>query len=701
MSIYIRYNGFLCVSARLLYKDLQMVSYKNYENYVRRDKITKVRRGGGKNCPALIKFKSLPYPWQDYIIKQFGDPYEGAFDILIEDYLQQDHAAVTYYREYTLADGRHLPKTNQREYVANASVLNAVIAAIQDVGSEYRNQVSNNWRKLSLQVQGLDQERWHVKLPKSGRKLKLKANEYNVKGYECLISGKFMNDNSLKLTSVVKKWILARYSDAINRCNIRQLFQEYNQIATEKGWKIMKDARALENYLMQPEVKAEWRLARQGKESARRKTGFLQKTQLPVLRDVLWEADATKFNIYYMEEYTDKNGKTKYKQSSMFWHAVVDVYSETILGFSMAKTETYEMQHEAYKMAIKTSGYLPVELRYDGQGGNQKLKHFYDSIAQHHRRTRPYNGQSKSIESIFGRFQQELEARHLFYTGQNMGTKKDTHRGNHGLQQANRDQMPTKEELYELLNGYVNEWNNLPHPKTGEPRIEMYDMSCNTKTKEVDMLDMVELFWVQRDKKITYQKGGLAFTEKGIKYEYSPDVYNKDVKVIKEELQWHQANLGKKFIVKFDPSFDDLFIMLYEDLGKGNTRFVRELQPKVAVHRAMYDQRDGEMEDIQRLIAAEKELYNDIEKRLYKNLEEHGRAPHQYNMSAPKSKKKKKSANSGQPSANSNQPSAESRKPKPAPVSEGEIMKAESNQDEELDAYERHHKMMLEILLKP
>ena len=114
-------------------------------------------------------------------------------------------------------------------------------------------------------------------------------------------------------------------------------------------------------------------------------------------------------------------------------YEVVDAYSEVLLGFHISESENFEAQYCAFRMAVQRSGHKPYEIVHDNQGGHNKLnrqgkkptgdekgKGFLDRLCHIHRPTMPYNGESKTIESIFGRFQQQVLARYLTSLGRTL-----------------------------------------------------------------------------------------------------------------------------------------------------------------------------------------------------------------------------------------------------------------------------------------
>jgi hypothetical protein len=115
----------------------------------------------------------------------------------------------------------------------------------------------------------------------------------------------------------------------------------------------------------------------------------------------------------------------------------------------------------------------------------------------------------------------------------------------------------------------------------------MYYNSVNVDAPEVSPLQMVDFFWIEREKQVTCNSGGITFKEKNVQYDYM--VYNGDRT---PDLEWLNENINKKFTIKFDP--DDMsLIMLYEKTPLG-LRLVKEAETKVIVHRAKQEQEDFE-----------------------------------------------------------------------------------------------------------
>lgn len=634
MNKYVRHNGFLCIEANLLYDEFKMVSYENYHKHIKRSKINRVRRAA-RNRPALIDFYSLPTPWREYIQKQLGDPLEGLYQITFTDYLKHDQAAIAFFDEYRINGKALLPK-HKVLFASEAAILNTCDYILREkVGLLYRNSKTKNWKGLSMQIQELDPEEWPHKLPKTVRVLRQKFKGYMETGYEALVSGKLGNSNSEKLTADAQKWVLARWADPVDRMpTIEKLLTEYNEIACpEYGYAALESSKTLYNYLFDPAIEAKWKGPREGELSMRSKFNFSQKRQGPSAPHTLWEADGTKLNLYYLEAVTDDKGNTRQVVKTLTVYEVMDVYSETFLGYHISETENYEAQYKAFKMAIQTTGYKPVELRYDGQGGHGKLRSFFDKlVSKLHRKVQPYNGRSKRIESAFGRFQQQEMAAVWYFTGQNITAKKGSSRANTEFIETNKHKLPTREEVIAKYETLRTRWNHGAHHQSGKSRMAMLLETPHQLAQEVSMLDMVDIFWVEREKLITYKMEGLAFTERNRRYEYAPYSPAGDL-----DVDFHYESTGKKFKIRFDPE-DFSMIYIYDKEG----RFVRELTTKLTVSIATVDQTTEERERITKTIDAQKEKHEKLLREGYDTLEEFGRAPWQSDFKEPNRKFRKK-----------------------------------------------------------
>jgi hypothetical protein len=308
----------------------------------------------------------------------------------------------------------------------------------------------------------------------------------------------------------------------------------------------------------------------------------------------------------------------------------MDAYSEVLLGYHISKSEDYEAQFFAYKMALNFAKYKPFQISYDNQGGHKKLESsdLLKKLAHLAIRTQPYNGRSKTIENVFSRFQQQVLKQETFYTGQNITTKTQESRINQEFFNANLDQLPTEQEMRDIYAARREEWNNMPHPKTGIPRIEMYRSSVNPQAVKVEIWDIVDMFYVTRQKEVTCTAWGITFTEKKIKYDFM--VY-KDGNM--PDLDWLQKNIDKKFVVKFDPS-DLSMIFLYERTAAG-LKYNTVASTKVAIHRGKQEQEEWEAQYIKDIEIANKQARINRYEKMEQLQREHGTHPEDRGFRSP------------------------------------------------------------------
>ena len=475
---------------------------------------------------------------------------------------------------------RHLTEKMIEEYTINASVLGELekmAARRQAIRSSLNAPMSGAWDLILDSSERMRESYGHT-LPGTLARLKTRLKAWKADGYQSVVSGKLGNSSALKITGDFLKLIVALKRSKVPVYTDAQLFEKANEIAEERGWKPIRSLSGMKKWLNSPSVEPLWYDAVYGEQAARQRYGRKHKTALPTRRDTLWYGDGTKLNLYYRDE----QGKVRTTQV----YEVIDAMSEVLLGYCISDTEDYEAQYHAYRMAIQKSGHKPYEIVYDNQGGHKKLDSdgFIGKICRVHRPTQPYNGESKTIESVFGRFQAQVLHKDWRFTGQNVTAKKASSRPNVEFIEANKDSLYTLEELKDAYAAARKEWNEGVHPATGERRIDMYEKSVNEETQEVTLHDMVDMFWVFTKRMATFTDQGLQVTVKGEKRQYevcsSPGV---------PDHEWRRKHTYERFIVAYDP-YDFASIRLYTKGTDGSLRFERTAEPYILIHRALQDQ---------------------------------------------------------------------------------------------------------------
>lgn len=579
------YNKILCVTFAELTGGRDPVMKANtLKCNVQRSNIACARRGGGEGTQALYVWSSIPEKYRRRFVATYGDPEEKMREAMTKASIKIDAKAREYYEAYTYMDKdgqeRHLTEKMIEEYTINASVLGELekmAARRQAIRSSLNAPMSGAWDLILDSSERMRESYGHT-LPGTLARLKTRLKAWKSDGYQSVVSGKLGNSSALKITGDFLKLIVALKRSKVPVYTDAQLFEKANEIAEERGWKPIRSLSGMKKWLNSPAVEPLWYDAVYGEQAARQRYGRKHKTALPTRRDTLWYGDGTKLNLYYRDEH----GKVRTTQV----YEVIDAMSEVLLGYCISDTEDYEAQYHAYRMAIQKSGHKPYEIVYDNQGGHKKLDSdgFIGKICRVHRPTQPYNGESKTIESVFGRFQAQVLHKDWRFTGQNVTAKKASSRPNVEFIEANKDSLYTLEELKDAYAAARKEWNEGVHPATGERRIDMYEKSVNEETQEVTLHDMVDMFWVFTKRMATFTDQGLQVTIKGEKRQYevcsSPGV---------PDHEWRRKHTYERFIVAYDP-YDFASIRLYTKGTDGSLRFERTAEPYILIHRALQDQ---------------------------------------------------------------------------------------------------------------
>lgn len=573
---------------------------------------------------ALVEYRSLPERFRIRFEAKYGDPEKTMKQE--QTALPIDIEAQKYFHGHLLPNGEHLPEEKQKEYTLNARVLNA-LRDMLNTQKAMRRACNNNtpviWSNLFATAEELRTIYGHT-LPKSEARLRDKLREYTKEGYGCLVSGKFGNANTLKITPAAGRQIVA-----LRRCRVpvyttKQLFEEFNRIAAKRGWKPLASQSSLVQYLERPEVKPLWYDAVYGELAAKQLFARRNKTEMPTMRDSLWYGDGTKLNLYYKAV---ENGRMVVRSVQVY--EVIDAYSETLLGYSVSASENFDAQFAAFRMAIETAGHKPYEIVTDNQGGQRSkiAQRFFASICRVNRPTAPYNGPSKSIESVFGRFQKQVLHADWRFTGGNISSK-EAWKINREFLEANKEHLYTYEEMLAAYAAARCKWNAMRHYDTGIAHEEMYRASVNPDTEAVSDLDMVGLFWLTTEQSSPFTADGITIQYRNRKYTY--EVLTEDGQ---PDYAWRRENTGREFFVKFDPQKMDM-ALLYVQTPMG-LRYETAAYPYLAVRRNIQEQQDGDMALIRLNDEANKRerVRRQIEAHALET--EHGVAPEQHGLRTP------------------------------------------------------------------
>ena len=201
------YGNTLCISApELLESNIMTASC--YKSLAHRGNLDVVRRGGGASgCVALIAVDSLPTKYRTKVEETFPGGPEVRLEGWITSHYETDQEAMAWFHDRKNT-GLDLTPDKIQEYVVNASVLNTCIA-LYERAAAYRKLMGEKYDwSMMAKVVGVLKDKYHHTLPESMLRLRQKVNQYKQGGYGALISGKFGNQNTRKVTLKLEKLVL-------------------------------------------------------------------------------------------------------------------------------------------------------------------------------------------------------------------------------------------------------------------------------------------------------------------------------------------------------------------------------------------------------------------------------------------------------------------------------------------------------------
>jgi len=191
---------------------LSLISYDGYKKRANRSEGFRLRAGGGSGNDVLLSWVNLPQDWQQQLIEKFGDPTKEARPNVVEQFYSRDPEAADFYANYIRPDDKMLDAKHIKEYITNASVLNALKKAEAHSKAKRRAMGGSTlpvWDILVDDIEALRDKVGHtLKIPSLRRIFR----EYKLEGYQSLISGRFGNDNSRKVTALVESMLLSLYA---------------------------------------------------------------------------------------------------------------------------------------------------------------------------------------------------------------------------------------------------------------------------------------------------------------------------------------------------------------------------------------------------------------------------------------------------------------------------------------------------------
>lgn len=187
-----------------------IMSVPNYKKLAARKEINVVRQGKGLGSYALIEIATMPLRFQERIKLKYGEMKEDILRNWFIGHYHIDAKAREFYTRFRFDNGDALPPEHIQEYTVNASVIEAVLRAMDDATFMRKTMKAGpvNWGELAGAISYYQAEFGHT-LPVSSNRFKKRVNDFKAHGYESLISRKFMNQNRRKVTYDIERLLLS------------------------------------------------------------------------------------------------------------------------------------------------------------------------------------------------------------------------------------------------------------------------------------------------------------------------------------------------------------------------------------------------------------------------------------------------------------------------------------------------------------
>lgn len=566
----------------------EVVSKANWNNLKTRGHITTTCIGGNGRR-VEVYYSSLPAKYQRKVTEKFGDLKEyiakQSLLQLMPAHLPDEWQGLHKYR---LPNGLGLPDKHIQSYYT-ACIYLAGVRKLADRACLKTIQMTRA-DALAAFCQLIKVN--DISLPTHARRLAEKAELFADKGFHAVISAKWCNANAEKPDNAAEAWLCDQYASA--SMTIEMLFEMYNDEAPKRGWKQIKSLTTLRDRLNKPYNMRRWMPERQGQSAANNKLLPQIKTRGASAPHELWISDGTGLN-YQLQN-----------SNQLIMYAIIDAYSEAIMGWTVSEGEGHETIVKAARMALNATGRRPLDWRYDNGSGNRKAETqaFFTAAAVGHHAAAVKNAKGKSIEQVFGCFQRKVQRARWFWNGQNRTAKDENSHQNMDFLAENRTHLPLKSDVMAIVAEDVAKWNAMPHPKTGRPRSEM--LNDTTAAPEFTLEDRISAFWLTTDKTIRYRNSGLTMQIGGHKRHY--EVMSGGL----PDMDFYREHLNADVRVKYDP--DDLsVVMLYTERADGSLQFIAEAREKTAYSYTKAGMMPGEMSEVQKHLAQRKEEQKKLE----------------------------------------------------------------------------------------
>lgn len=598
-------NGTICISHAELTG--RIITTANLNALVRKNQVKQMRKGGNGRT-ALYAVESLPLKWRTEVYKRYPDLQEQADSREFIDTVEPDGKALSFYQDYKLSDGRNLPDDKVLEYASNAAIMNAFrrrweahVSKRQRSGKR-TTLAKEFWSRAAAALPRLADHFPHS-LPGSPRRLQMKFAEYVSSGYECFISGKFLNGNAGKVLTDEQTGYLATLISNPNNVQDTVVAKFYNAKARMLGW---KEITAAAVGVWREKLQLEAAAGRLGVTSFRANKTMQVKRSRPTAPFLMCSLDGWTVELLYQKTRTDKKGHNVTTYTNRLTIVVVlDPCVDYPMGYAVGDHECPELIKAALRNAAIHSREITGEmLRYNQvQSDRYAIKSMTELYAVLGDKVIPaqaHNAKAKPVEPYFNHLNTTYCQLCPNWSGFGVTTNPKRQPNSEALNKR-RHSFPDEAGLRAQIDEMMRLERQQKIGKLMEKLANLKPEHRLPMSREMYLLN----FGVETGFKNVLEGCGLRPTILGMKRDYDCfDLTFRD-------------HASERWTVKYDP--DDLHEVLAvsED---GTRRYM--LEEKYVQPMALADRKPGDAEQLQRVHDYNKALEAETGRRLADHFED-------------------------------------------------------------------------------
>lgn len=493
MSPYEFHNDILGVQSRFLFEgrnahsdSIGVIGVRGLQHRIISQTIVKLR-SQAPGVHALVRWDSIPPPWQTLLIRKFGEPPTLIRKMLFEKFYERDARALTYFTNYKFKDGKYLPDDVAEEYTINASVLNTIITvhdkryALRKV---LRKGVADIWDIIANETQQFRTKQPHT-LPDNVRRLREKVNEYKRNGFDVLIHKNYCNKSAAKVDDSVMSLLNSLFATQTSKPTATDVAVQYEAFMRGQLELINNETGELYEPYLYKHLSVTTIAAYLSKWKNQIGTHAKRSGNRQVLMG--------KFRPYHSLEQPkmagsiisidDRQPPFEYGKGKRAWfYNAIDLGSEAFTCWVHGKSKDGIIL-DFYRQLVRnytTWGLnMPAELECESSLNSSFKKTFLREGAMfEYVRIEANNARGKRIERYYGALRYQVEKKREGWLARPFALSESNQLGGHDV--------PTL-PYEEIINGCLRDietWNNMPHSKIeGKTRWEVFMEMQNPNVK--------------------------------------------------------------------------------------------------------------------------------------------------------------------------------------------------------------------------